>query len=179
MELKKNLINLYTSSSEIYNERYQEIQFKKYSFINSKIDFIKATLIVDLGGGTGLLRKFLPKNVKSILVELCPAMIKQLIDFELEKPKFDIIADIENLPIRRMALPFIVGFSILQNIERPTDFVNYIIREYPNTSLIFSGIKKSEKYKNLLEKVKDVKLNKETQNELEDVFFYYNAEERS
>ena len=74
---KRDLIVRYKASSSIYNQRYSKIQTQKYRYIDSLLPLEEFQLILDLGGGTGLFRSFLPPQVKLIIIDYSLEMIQQ------------------------------------------------------------------------------------------------------
>ncbi|MHA1259563.1 MAG: hypothetical protein ACTSRO_07980, partial [Candidatus Heimdallarchaeaceae archaeon] len=67
MEKKKYEIRRkYDETAEIYDQRYEKIQLQKYIEVFEKIDITDSHIILDLGGGTGLLEQFLGVNAAKI-----------------------------------------------------------------------------------------------------------------
>ena len=96
---KRELMARYKASSSIYNQRYSEIQTAKYRFIDSIISIKDFPLILDLGGGTGLLRSYLPDQIKLIIVDYSLEMIQQASSSKnTQVNSVLILADVEQLP---------------------------------------------------------------------------------
>ncbi len=93
----------YNRTASIYNQRYRAIQREKYKIMLSGLK-LKGR-ILDHGCGTGLLSKFLGKNING--VDNSAEMLKI-------KGSGD-LADVEKLPYKDGTFDFILSFTTLQN----------------------------------------------------------------
>jgi len=108
----------YDSTADKYDSRYRNIQKRKYLEVFTHHKIAESELIIDVGGGTGLLVEFLPKHQTNIIV--CDISIEML---KIGKKKFSsgnfVCADSEHLPFRSNSTNMITCFSLLQNLQDP------------------------------------------------------------
>jgi len=128
----KEIKKAYDNSSDFYNLRYKEIQFKKYNFAltNIKLD----GKILDLGAGTGLLSKYIHNDIISLDVS-----INMLNKFKGKR----IQADMSNIPIKKETFDYILSFSALMNsdnVERTLNEIKRILKK--DGKIIISYLKK-------------------------------------
>ena len=119
MSKKKYKITLkYDSTANKYDSRYRDIQKRKYLEVFTHHEITESELIIDVGGGTGLLVEFLTKHQKNIIV--CDISFEML---KIGRKKFPsgifVCADSEHLPFRSNSTNMITCFSLLQNLQDP------------------------------------------------------------
>jgi SAM-dependent methyltransferase len=175
-ETKRDLMRRYKATSSIYNKRYSQIQSHKYQYIDSLISLKEFSLILDLGGGTGLLRAFLPPHTNLIIIDYSLEMIQQASSL-INKNSNVVLADVEYLPIRKASLPLIVGFSIMQNLPNPVSFLRNLLTSFPTSNVVLSGIKKSPKLRNFMRNFSQSTLSQHSPTGIEDVFYIRQAKE--
>ena len=155
---KSKIIKDYNSSSQFYDDRYYEIQLKKYeSFLEKK--WFQNNIILDAGCGTGLILEQVSKciklkalsNCKYVGVDISLNMLKkfQLKLKNLGKPLIVslILADLEYLPIRENIVDIIFSITVFQNltdIERGLD--NLIRVGKTKFDIIISILKKASEF---------------------------------
>jgi ubiquinone/menaquinone biosynthesis C-methylase UbiE len=138
METKTN----YDRSALIYEQRYRNIQWEKYTIM---IENPLHGRILDLGCGTGLLADFLQRKIYG--VDISFQMVKRA------KPKELVVeADIDFLPFRNSVFDVVLSFTSLQNLPS----LDYIFEEVRrvlkgNCPFIFTILKK--KYSPIEERV--------------------------
>ena len=108
---------LYDKTSNIYNSRYRSVQFEKYSRALKDIDLSGKTL--DLGSGTGLLSKFLKKNLISLDISQ-----KMLIKSNSKNVQGDMV----KLPFKDNSFDTVLSFSALMNSNSPQKTINEVCR---------------------------------------------------
>ena len=156
MAHKKEIARRYDSSAEIYDNRYQDIQDKKYREIFSRVDISNEKAIVDVGCGTGTFLNIIANNnsngTKLVGVDLSLEMIK--IAHE-KNPDIDfIVADSDDLPIRNASFSGIFSVTHLQNLPQPEKTLKEMIRiSTENTTFAISILRKKwtiEEFANLI-----------------------------
>ncbi len=116
--------SLYDQTSAHYDDRYWEIQIHKYSAFEKDFLTNKAPLIVDSGGGTGLLARYLNREI--VVIDLSVGMLKVA---SSKYPNVHLIAaDAERLPLRCGSSDLVVSFSMIQNLPNPEKGISEIIR---------------------------------------------------
>jgi len=108
---------LYDRTSDIYNTRYRSVQFEKYSRALRNMDLSGKTL--DLGSGTGLLSKFLGKNLISLDISK-----KMLIKSNSKNVQGDMV----KLPFKDNSFNTVLSFSALMNSSNPQKTINEVHR---------------------------------------------------
>ena len=116
--------SVYDQTSEHYDDRYWDIQIHKYSAFEK--DFIrdKSPLIIDSGGGTGLLARYLKREI--VILDLSIGMLK--VSQRNYSSVHLIAADGENLPLRKESSDLVTSFSMVQNLPSPQKGVREIVR---------------------------------------------------
>ncbi|MHA1667671.1 MAG: class I SAM-dependent methyltransferase [Candidatus Heimdallarchaeaceae archaeon] len=143
MEKKKHEIRRkYDETADIYDQRYEKIQLQKYIEVFEKIDITDSHIILDLGGGTGLLEQFLGVNATKIFN--CDLSFRMLqIGKKKQKNSSFILADSELLPFKEEAFETITSFSMIQNVETPTQVVKQCKKVLKSGGvMIFTALKK-------------------------------------
>lgn len=112
---KTTKVKLYYDNFSInYESFYQQIQFQKFEEMNYFLKGIKRKpFCLDLGGGTGLLSKWL--GTQLITLDLSYKMLK--IGLTAEQIEITVACDIHNLPIRKNSSEAIISFTALQNLQ--------------------------------------------------------------
>ena len=108
---------LYDKTSDIYNRRYRSIQFEKYTLALKNVQL--SGKILDLGAGTGLLSKFLNKNLISI--DIAKKML-------LKSDSKNILGDISKLPFKDKSFDIVLSFSVLMNSSNPQKTIDEVYR---------------------------------------------------
>ena len=121
MDNKKEIARRYDSSAEIYDNRYKDIQIHKYQEILSRVDFQGSKEIIDIGCGTGsflgLIKSLLENGHSFVGIDLSHEMIKIA---HAKHPDIDfIVADSDNLPIRKDYFDRVLSVTHLQNLPEP------------------------------------------------------------
>lgn len=109
----------YNETANKYDNRYKEIQTKKYSEVLSHSIIEKNHMVLDVGGGTGLLLDFLKSTKQNIIC--CDISFEMLIEGRKKhKSGSFICADSENLPLKEGSIDLVTSFSMLQNLKNST-----------------------------------------------------------
>jgi len=108
MDKKADIKQKYELTAGVYDARYEEIQTDKY------VDMLEGLKInepiLDLGCGTGLLKKVLLKDIFGCDISF--QMLKQA----AERGETVVQADMEFLPFKSSAFNSILSFTSLQNL---------------------------------------------------------------
>ncbi|MHA1555782.1 MAG: class I SAM-dependent methyltransferase [Candidatus Heimdallarchaeota archaeon] len=127
---KKEIARRYDSSAEIYDNRYKDIQDKKYREIFSRVDIRGSKAILDVGCGTGTFLNIISETetngTKLVGIDLSPEMIKIA---HTKYPNIDfIVADSDALPIRDLAFSKVFSVTHLQNLPQPEQTLDEMVR---------------------------------------------------
>jgi ubiquinone/menaquinone biosynthesis C-methylase UbiE len=125
---KLEIARLYDSSSSIYNKRYKEIQFRKYSHIGDI--FTRSGTTLDVGCGTGLLFCLLGEKAGLLVgVDTSRKMLQIASRHMKGEAKGDLIrADAESLPFRENVFATVTSVTVLQNLSEPQKAIGEIAR---------------------------------------------------
>ena len=116
MDKKQRVISDYGKSVKHYNKRYAATQFEKFKILDG-IE-LKGT-ILDLGGGTGLLGKYLKREL--VNVDSSFAMLEH-------SKETNICADIDHLPFKSHSFDAVLSFTALQNLPNFTRVFKEVAR---------------------------------------------------
>lgn len=127
MRKKSKITKAYDETADKYDHRYRNIQMQKYMQTRirtlNEIDSNTTKLLLDVGGGTGLLMEFMKKfvptnqNITYICGDISINMLK-VAKNKYPKTSF-ILFDAEYLPIKPNSIDIITCFSVLQNLNKP------------------------------------------------------------
>ena len=108
----------YDATATHYDKRYLDIQMAKYSEIFSEIDVDNSELILDVGGGTGLLLDFMKNQTSNILCcDISFNMLKE--GKNKHKTSHFVCADIDHLPFKESIFKKVICVSVIQNVPDP------------------------------------------------------------
>lgn len=158
---KKEIARRYDSSAEIYDNRYKDIQDKKYREIFSRVTIRGTKTILDVGCGTGTFLNIISetetKGTKLVGIDLSTEMIK----IAHEKyPDIDfIVADSDALPIRDLSFSKIFSVTHLQNLPHPKQTLHEMIRiSMKDTLIVISILRKTWSLEKLSELIAQTNL---------------------
>jgi len=142
---KAEIQHKYDASSRIYDKRYTEIQHGKYREVFSKLEIEDSDIIIDIGGGTGLLLDFL-NPIKSNIFS-SDLSFNMLREGKKKHPHCQFIcADSEVLPFRNSCADLITSFTVFQNLPNPEEALNQILPIIKDKgTLILTALQKSYK----------------------------------
>lgn len=100
---KKRIVGDYKLSASAYEKRYASIQFEKFKILG-KLN----GLVLDLGGGSGLLGKYLRRK----------DLVNLDISFEMLRlsDEINICGDLDYLPFKSSCFDTVISFTALQNL---------------------------------------------------------------
>lgn len=124
----------YDQTSEHYDDRYWNIQIHKYSAFEKDFLGDKSSLIIDSGGGTGLLARYLKREI--VILDISIGMLK--VAQRNYSSVHLIAADGENLPLRKESSDLVTSFSMVQNLPSPQKGVREIVRCSSSKGIITS-----------------------------------------
>jgi ubiquinone/menaquinone biosynthesis C-methylase UbiE len=142
---KSKVMQRYDVTAEMYDERYEEEQRKKYCKGFKNIN-VKRWVVLDVGCGSGLFFKEVSGIAESIIgVDVSHKLLLKA------KEKADVLGNISVLQADADYLPFRDGFfdatfayTILQNMPRPNDTLRELERvAKPEGKVVVTGLKKA------------------------------------
>lgn len=152
---KKEIIEKYNTTSQFYDHRYKKIQEEKYKTAIGNLQ-TKHNIILDVGCGSGLLFEFMIKESKInqiwystyIGIDISLNMLKNFVKkykYWIKRLNVNLIlADMENLPIRKNIIDTIYSITSLQNLYNIINGIKEIIRVSKHMANIhFSILKKT------------------------------------
>ena len=113
---KKKVRDYYDSFSSNYDNFYDRIQHQKFKYYSEELNQIKEWC-VDLGGGTGLLSKYL--NYPILTLDISYKML--LNAKKNEYTSLLVASDIQKLPIRNKSIKTVLSFTAIQNADNPRE----------------------------------------------------------
>ena len=161
MKNKRDIARRYDSSAEIYDNRYKDIQEKKYQEIFSRVELSDNETILDAGCGTGtflgIINQAKDKNTHLVGIDISPEMIKIA---HQKYPEIDfVVADSDKLPFRDNTFSKIFSVTHLQNLPEPKKSVKEMFRVARNKAkLAISILRKTWSLEKLEEVVSQSKL---------------------
>ncbi len=124
-EKKRSLKEKYDSSAEHYNDRYEDIQRRKFRAVEKELDDVKR--ILDVGCGTCLfIREFSSFADFVVGVDLSLSMLRKAKAHGANSPL--ISADADNLPFARDTFGVVVSLTLLQNMPEPIQTLKEMAR---------------------------------------------------
>ncbi len=108
----------YDATATYYDKRYWGIQMTKYNEIFSEIDIDNSEIILDVGGGTGLLFDFMENQTSNIFC--CDVSFNMLKEGKNKhKANHFVCADSDHLPFKENRFSKIICVSVIQNVPNP------------------------------------------------------------
>ena len=115
---KSEATRRYNETAEGYDKRYREIQFTKFREVIRNLDVQQTDIILDIGGGTGLILDFNADLIRNtVICDISFEMLKE--GRNKQKRGLFVCADIEELPFRSDCSDYTFLFSVLQNLQTP------------------------------------------------------------
>jgi ubiquinone/menaquinone biosynthesis C-methylase UbiE len=118
--MKKDIQNKYNDlGGRIYDLRYFEEQQAKYDVILKEIKLLPSMIILDHGCGTGLLLERLEQTTVGLDISI--ELLKTARDrLENRHGKHLILADIDNLPMKKGTVDVVISVTVIQNTPDPS-----------------------------------------------------------
>ncbi|MCS7385651.1 MAG: methyltransferase domain-containing protein [archaeon GB-1867-005] len=143
--IKRQVKVKYDTTAPSYDELYGEEQKRKYNAIFKEFGSIKGKKVLDAGCGTGILMEQIsPKCNYVVGVDISSGMLK--IAKRKLKGKANaslILADVENLPVKRRQFDLALAITLIQNTPNPQRALKELREALSeNGTLIFTGMKK-------------------------------------
>jgi ubiquinone/menaquinone biosynthesis C-methylase UbiE len=142
---KLKIKHSYDVTAPIYNERYGKEQKSKYCKALEK-SRISGKVVLDVGCGSGLFfERVAPDSEIVIGIDIS----KKLLYIAHQQAKLFsnvivLLADVDNLPFPDYSFEVIFGFTVLQNLPKPTETLREIKRVKSSTGrVVVTGLKKA------------------------------------
>lgn len=142
---KRQHLNHYNNTADIYNDRYLGEQNAKIKTVLRHIELKKQGFVIDLGCGTGLLLPKIQRSAKEIVgLDISRAMLRKI---ELKKKRAAnihlILADADQTPLRRSCFDTLFAITLLQNMPNPLNTILEMQRiTKAKGSIVVTGLKK-------------------------------------
>jgi len=122
-EKDKRLVErLYDETADIYDERYAESQRVKYVVVEDVLRGLTGScLVLDVGGGTGLLSSFL-SGARVVTVDRSRGMLSRA------RGVLKVRADADLLPFEDSRFDIVCAFTLLQNMPDPRQTLVELLR---------------------------------------------------
>jgi demethylmenaquinone methyltransferase/2-methoxy-6-polyprenyl-1,4-benzoquinol methylase len=128
---KLELQRRYDLTAHMYDQRYEEIQRRKYAAVLASIP--RARRILDLGCGTGILLKMLSKRCEVVVgVDASAGMLK----LARRHATTLVQADADHLPFADGAFDAAVSVTLLQNMPDPSATMRELARVVSSGGII-------------------------------------------
>lgn len=122
---KRRLKEKYDSSAKYYDDRYEDIQRRKFEVIEKELSDAKS--ILDVGCGTGLFMEEFSSFADFVVgVDLSVTMLREA--KSRGGNSLLISADADNLPFKRCTFDVTVSLTLLQNMPRPLRTLREMVR---------------------------------------------------
>ena len=142
---KRNVMQRYDVTAEMYDERYAQEQKAKYTKALEKVNVVGRT-VLDVGCGSGL---FLSKVASQTDMIVGVDVSRKLLFKAKEQANslqnvFVLQADADHLPFREGFFEVVFAFTMLQNMPKPPETLSELKRVAKhNGSIVVTGLKKA------------------------------------
>jgi ubiquinone/menaquinone biosynthesis C-methylase UbiE len=153
---KRKVKRAYDVTADIYDERYQEEQNRKYRVALGKVD-VSDAVVLDVGCGSGLLFSHVATQAKMVVgVDLSHGLLHKANDRAKEFGNvFVVQADADHLPFRNGLFGVEFALTMLQNMPNPAKTLAELKRSVRiGEKIVVTGLKKAfrlEAFMDLLE----------------------------
>jgi len=188
---KEKIIKKYNSTAHFYDKRYSKIQAEKFKHVLKNF-IIEGKIILDAGGGTGLLYEFIQNNLEFkknspfsfLITDISLNMLTQFLakknngKIQNHEKINLILSDMGNLPFRNEVFHSIFSLTSLQNLPNINEGVEESFRVAKNEAKMrLSILKKSLDLDALIStlKPKIQHLKVINTNDLEDIILCFNV----
>lgn len=154
---KKTIRTRYNQTVDIYDKRYQEIQYLKYKIIAEYVKINDKDTILDVGSGTGLFFKYLSKkNCKKYGIDFSLESLKRSQSKNYENKHIDLIyGDAEYLPFKRGSFDLVFVITVCQNLPNPKKCLEAVGKMCKRDGLIVLSFLKKKFSKEKIEHLVD------------------------
>ena len=134
----------YDATSEIYDDRYEEEQNRKYCTALQKVD-IEGKVVLDAGCGSGLFLNKVALKVQLVVgVDISGKILRKA--KRKVRPFENVLllqADIDHLPFKDDFFERIFTFTVLQNVTKPKKAIKELQRvARTKQKIVLTGLKK-------------------------------------
>jgi len=145
---KETQTNYNILGHKIYDKRYKQEQKIKYSIILNNVKFLTNEVILDHGCGTGLFIELIKNPVVGIdnSSGLLTGALKKV---KRKENKYLVQGDVDHLPFRDNIFQKLFSFTVIQNLENPSDTLMEILRVTKGLKII-TVLKKAYDKKDLI-----------------------------
>jgi len=142
---KRDVMHRYDLTAHIYDMRYAEEQTAKIEAVMKSINMEKASSVLDVGCGTGLLFEYVACKAEAIVG--LDISRETLFQAKKRAKKFAnvhlILADSDNVPLKEDVFSHVFALTLIQNTPDPLKTLNEIKRvTKENAVIVITGLKK-------------------------------------
>jgi ubiquinone/menaquinone biosynthesis C-methylase UbiE len=142
---KRKIMKRYNVTAEMYDERYEQEQRRKYKKAMENVD-VADKAVLDVGCGSGLFFKEIEAQAGMVIG--VDVSIKLLHKAKEQGSTFSNVAvlqaDADHLPFRDELFAAIFAFTVLQNVPKPAETLNKIKRvDKKSDKIVVTGLKKA------------------------------------
>jgi ubiquinone/menaquinone biosynthesis C-methylase UbiE len=141
---------------KIYDKRYKQEQKIKYAIVLKKVNILKNELVLDHGCGTGLFIKLLENPIVGI--DNSSGLLNGALENVKRKENKHLVqGDVDHLPFRDNIFQKLFSFTVIQNLNNPSDTFIEILRVTKGLKII-TVLKKAYNKKKLISLIKELRL---------------------
>jgi ubiquinone/menaquinone biosynthesis C-methylase UbiE len=144
---KRELKRRYDMTAHFYDQRYGEIQRRKYNVVLANTP--NTGRILDVGCGTGMLLGPLGERARVVVgVDMSVKMLRMA--KKRASSAFLVLADADHLPFANGSFDVVISVTLLQNMPDPSKTVREVARVLkPNGVAIITSLKRKHSQKQL------------------------------
>lgn len=142
---KRNIVQRYDLTSQIYDLRYAEDQIAKIEAAIKSTTLGKEVSVLDVGCGTGLLFKYVANRAGAVVALDVSRNI--MLEAKRRADRFPnvhlILADADNMPLKAGIFRYLYAITVIQNLPNPLKTLIEIKRVVmENGLMVITGLKK-------------------------------------
>jgi len=158
---KRKVMQRYDITSEMYDERYEEEQRRKYCKALQNID-AKGMIVLDLGCGSGLFFNEIAGKAESVIgVDVSIKLLHKAKEKADVHGNISVLqADADHLPFREGSFDGTFAYTVFQNMPRPKETLKELRRVSKGKGkIVVTGLKKAFSLDAFIDILEDSEMN--------------------
>jgi ubiquinone/menaquinone biosynthesis C-methylase UbiE len=142
---KRKVMQKYNITSDLYDERYEEEQRRKYCRALQNVD-VKGMVVLDLGCGSGLFFNEAASKAETVVgVDVSLKLLQKAKEkASIYRNVHVLQADADHLPFRDESFDGAFAYTVLQNLPRPKETIKELGRVCKcQGKIVVTGLKKA------------------------------------